>query len=246
MARLGGDEFAVLLDEVRNLDDVEKFTQRIEERLAEPLQIDGHEMYVSASIGIAFCTAGYGRPEEILRDADAAMYRAKALGRNRHEVFNEALHLEALDRLRLETDLRNAVQAQSFGVHYQPIVSLADGRVTGFEALVRWRHPVWGVVPPDQFIQVAEETGLILPIGRWVLAEACEKIQPWQLDYPADPPLSINVNLSRRQLLQPDLIEQIRVILERSELPRGEPAVGDHGEHDPRRSGGRRGASRAI
>ena len=219
VARLGGDEFAILLDEVRNLEDVEKFTQRIEERLAEPLRIDGHEMYVSASIGIAFCSAGYLRPEEVLRDADAAMYRAKALGRSRHEVFNEALYLEARDRLRLETDLRHAVEEQSFGVQYQPIVSLDDGRVTGFEALVRWRHPVWGLVPPDQFIQVAEETGLILPIGRWVLSEACEKIHAWQRDYPSDPPLAINVNLSRRQLLQPDLLEQIRWILEKAELP---------------------------
>ncbi len=219
VARLGGDEFAVLLDDVHSREDAEKLTQRIEDRLADSLQVDGHEIYVSASIGIAFCTDGYNRPEEILRDADAAMYRAKALGRNRHEMFNETLHLAAKDRLRLETDLRNAVQAQSFNVQYQPIVSLADGRVTGFEALVRWRHPSWGLVPPDQFIQVAEETGLILPIGRWVLSEACEKVQKWQREHPAEPQLAINVNLSRRQLLQPDLIEQIRRVLEKTELP---------------------------
>jgi diguanylate cyclase (GGDEF)-like protein/PAS domain S-box-containing protein len=219
VARLGGDEFAILLDDVHNREDVEKLTQRIEDRLGASLQVDGHEMYVSASIGIAFGSDGYGRAEEILRDADAAMYRAKALGRNRHEMFSETLHLAAKDRLRLETDLRNAVQAQSFGVQYQPIVSLTDGRVIGFEALVRWRHPTWGLVPPDQFIQVAEETGLILPIGRWVLSEACEKVHKWQLEHPAAPPLAINVNLSRRQLLQPDLIEQIRWVLESTELP---------------------------
>ena len=219
VARLGGDEFAILLDDVLHLKDVEKITRQLEERLTAPLHLDGHEIYVSASIGIAFGSSGYERPEDILRDADAAMYRAKALGRARYEVFDEALHLEAIDRLRLETDLRRAVQEQSFGLHYQPIVSLADGRVTGFEALVRWRHPVWGLVPPDQFIQVAEETGLILPIGRWVLSEACGKIQKWQRDYPSEPAVSINVNLSRRQLLQADLVEQIRSCLEDSGVP---------------------------
>jgi len=218
VARLGGDEFAVLLDDLRCPEDAEGLTRRIEERLTAPLQVDGHEIYVNASIGIVFGSAGYERPDEVLRDADAAMYRAKSLGRNRHEVFNEALHLEALDRLRLETDLRHAVQDSSFGVHYQPIVCLADGRVAGFEALVRWRHPVWGLVPPDQFIQVAEETGLILPIGRWVLCEACERIQQWQREHPSDPPLAISVNLSRRQLLQSDLVEQIRRILESTGL----------------------------
>ena len=219
VARLGGDEFAVLLDDLRNEADAEGLTRRIEERLAAPVQVDGQEIFINASIGIALGSAGYERPEEVLRDADAAMYRAKALGRNRHEVFNEALHLEALDRLRLETDLRRAIQEGSFGLHYQPIVSLSDGRVAGFEALVRWRHPAWGLVPPSQFIQVAEETGLILPIGRWVLAEACERTQAWQREHPADPPLAINVNLSRRQLLQADLIEQIRSILEATGLP---------------------------
>ncbi|HWM91728.1 MAG TPA: bifunctional diguanylate cyclase/phosphodiesterase [Thermoanaerobaculia bacterium] len=219
VARFGGDEFAILLDDVRNLADVERLTRQMEERLAVPLQVDGNELYVSASIGIAFGTPEYEKPEEVLRDADAAMYRAKTLGRARYEVFNEALHRAALDRLRLETDLRRAVQEESFGIQYQPIVCLADGKVIGFEALVRWRHPVWGIVPPDQFIQVAEETGLILPIGRWVLSEACEKMRKWQREHPSDPPLSINVNLSRRQLLQADLLEQIRHILARTKLP---------------------------
>ncbi|HKI02638.1 MAG TPA: GGDEF and EAL domain-containing protein [Thermoanaerobaculia bacterium] len=219
VARFGGDEFAILLDDVQHLEDVEKITRQLEERLAAPLCLDGHEIYVSASIGIAFGTAGYEKPEDVLRDADAAMYRAKALGRARHEVFDEALHLEAIDRLKLETDLRRAVQDRSFGLQYQPIVSLAEGRVTAFEALVRWRHPVWGLVPPDQFIQVAEETGLILPIGRWVLSEACAKLKEWQRDYPSDPAISINVNLSRRQLLQADLVEQIGSCLEDSGVP---------------------------
>ncbi len=219
VARLGGDEFAILLDDVRSPVDVERLTHQIEEKLSTPFQVDGNELFVSASIGIAFGSAGYGKPEELLRDADTAMYRAKTLGRARHEVFNEALHLEAMDRLRLETDLRRAVQDESFGVQYQPIVCLVTGKVIGLEALVRWRHPVWGLVPPDQFIQVAEETGLILPIGRWVLSEACEKMHKWQMDHPSDPPLAINVNLSRRQLLQADLLEQIRLILARTELP---------------------------
>jgi diguanylate cyclase (GGDEF)-like protein/PAS domain S-box-containing protein len=219
VARLGGDEFAILLDDVHDVEDIERITRQMEERLEAPFQVDGNEVFTSASIGIAVGAAGYERPEEVLRDADAAMYRAKTLGRARHEVFNEALHLAALDRLRLETDLRHAVQEQSFGLQYQPIVSLADGRVTAFEALVRWRHPAWGLIPPDQFIQVAEETGLILPIGRWVLSEACEKIHQWQKEHPSDPPLAINVNLSRRQLLQADLIDQIRCILDRTGVP---------------------------
>ncbi|HEX5719821.1 MAG TPA: EAL domain-containing protein [Thermoanaerobaculia bacterium] len=219
VARFGGDEFAILLDDVHNLADVERLTQQMEERLAVPLQVNDNELYVSASIGIAFGSPDYEKPEDILRDADAAMYRAKNLGRARYEVFNEALHREALDRLRLETDLRRAVQEESFGIQYQPIVSLADGRMIGFEALVRWRHPVWGLVPPDQFIQVAEETGLILPIGRWVLSEACERLQHWQREYPSEMPLTINVNLSRRQLLQADLLDQIRCILARTKLP---------------------------
>jgi diguanylate cyclase (GGDEF)-like protein len=219
IARFGGDEFAILLDDVHNLADVERLTRQMEERLAAPLQVDGNELFVSASIGIAFGSPDYGKPEEILRDADAAMYRAKSLGRARYEVFNEALHREALDRLKLETDLRRAVQEESFGIQYQPIVSLADGRTIGFEALVRWRHPVWGLVPPDQFIQVAEETGLILPIGRWVLSEACERLQHWQREHPSEPPLAMNVNLSRRQLLQADLLDQIRCILARTKLP---------------------------
>jgi len=219
VARLGGDEFAILLDDVRHLEDVERITRQIEERLTAPLDLQGNEIYVSSSIGIVFGTSGYDRPEDVLRDADAAMYRAKALGRSRHEIFDEALHLEAMDRLRLESDLRRAVQEQSFGLQYQPIVSLADGRVTCFEALVRWRHPVWGLVPPDQFIQVAEETGLILPIGRWVLSEACGKIKKWHREYPSDPPLAMNVNLSRRQLLQADLVEQIHSCLKESGVP---------------------------
>ncbi|HEX3128434.1 MAG TPA: EAL domain-containing protein [Thermoanaerobaculia bacterium] len=219
VARLGGDEFAILLDDVRCQADVETITQHMENRLAAPFQVDGNEIFVSASIGIAFGSLGYSKPEEILRDADTAMYRAKALGRARHEVFNEELHLAALDRLRLETDLRHAIREQSFGIQYQPIIALADGQMVGFEALVRWRHPVWGLVPPDQFIQVAEETGLILPIGRWVLSEACRRMHQWQQDHPSDPPLAINVNLSRRQLLQADLLEQIRFILQSTELP---------------------------
>ncbi|HEX6861290.1 MAG TPA: bifunctional diguanylate cyclase/phosphodiesterase, partial [Thermoanaerobaculia bacterium] len=219
VARFGGDEFAILLDDVHNLADVERLTRQMEQKLAVPLQVDSHELFVSASIGIAFGSPDYEKPGEILRDADAAMYRAKSLGRARYEVFNEALHREALDRLKLETDLRRAVQEESFGIQYQPIVCLDDGRMVGFEALVRWRHPVWGLVPPDQFIQVAEETGLILPIGRWVLSEACERLQQWQREFPSDPPLAVNVNLSRRQLLQADLLDQIRRILARTELP---------------------------
>ncbi len=155
----------------------------------------------------------YDRPEDLLRDADAAMYHAKALGKARHEVFDLSMHTRAVALLQLENDLRRAVERQEFKLYYQPIVSLIKGTITGFEALLRWQHPHRGLVPPGEFIHVAEETRLIIPIGWWMLRSACRQIQDWQQQVPTNPPLTVSVNLSNQQFTQPDLIDQIRKIL---------------------------------
>jgi diguanylate cyclase (GGDEF)-like protein len=209
VARLGGDEFAVLLDEVADVSDATRVAERIQEALRSPAQVDGYELFSSASIGIAFSSTGYTAPEEILRDADIAMYRAKALGRARYELFDEGMHAQVVEVLRLETDLRRALERGEFAVHYQPVVSVGRSALTGFEALLRWNHPERGLLGPDAFLAVAEETGLIVPIGWWLMEEACRTIREWQSKFPADPPLAVSVNLSGKQLAQPDLVERI-------------------------------------
>jgi EAL domain-containing protein (putative c-di-GMP-specific phosphodiesterase class I) len=160
-------------------------------------------------MGIVTSSMAHDQPEQLLRSADMAMYRAKAAGRARYEMFDRAMHTDALARLQLETDLRRAVELDEFRLHYQPLVSLRTGRITGMEALVRWQHPERGLVHPADFIPIAEETGLIVPMGRWVLNEACRQMKEWQLAHPRDEPLSIGVNLSAKQFSQPDIVEQI-------------------------------------
>ncbi|MBI1722449.1 MAG: EAL domain-containing protein [Gemmatimonadetes bacterium] len=209
VARLGGDEFTILLDDIEDVSDATRVADRTQRELGLPFTLKGQEVFTSASIGIALSESGYERPEDLLRDADLAMYRAKALGKARYEVFDLAMHARAVAQLQLETDLRRAVEREEFRLHYQPMVSLGSGRVTGFEALVRWHHPQRGLVMPDDFISVAEETGLIVPIGRRVLREACHQLRHWQTHYPMDPPLTVSVNLSAKQFLQADLLEQI-------------------------------------
>ena len=218
VARLGGDEFAVLVSAIEGPADATRITDRIHEELGRAFDLEGHEVFTTASIGIALGSDGYDRPEEVLRDADTAMYRAKSLGKNRHSIFDQEMHQQAVELLQLETDLRRAVEREEFCLHYQPIISLASGEIEGFEALVRWRHPVRGLVYPNEFIPVAEETGLIVPIGWCVLREACQKMTEWHRRYPSLQTMSINVNLSGRQFLQPDLDEQIRSILQDAHL----------------------------
>jgi diguanylate cyclase (GGDEF)-like protein len=219
VARLSGDEFAILLESITDTSDAGRVAERIEEALSFPINLAGAEVTTSASMGIVTSSMAHDQPEQLLRSADMAMYRAKAAGRARYEMFDRAMHTDALERLRLETDLRRAVELGEFLLHYQPLVSLRTGRVTGLEALVRWQHPDKGLVPPSDFIAVAEETGLIVPIGKWVLFEACRQITEWQAAHPRDEPLTIGVNLSVKQFSQPDLVDQIRSALEVTGAP---------------------------
>jgi diguanylate cyclase (GGDEF)-like protein len=222
VSRLGGDEFTVLLDDLKDAAEAEAVAERLQRELSLPFNLGGHEVFTTASIGIALSSPGYHRPEEILRDADTAMYRAKQLGKARYEVFDQAMHARAMDRLGLERDMRRAVERREFFLQFQPIVSLATGTLRGFEALVRWRHPERGVIPPAEFIPIAEETGMIIPIGRWVLGEACRQMSRWQQLSRPDGPLPMSVNLSGRQFLQPDLLEQVEEVLRETGLdPRG-------------------------
>jgi diguanylate cyclase (GGDEF)-like protein/PAS domain S-box-containing protein len=229
VARLGGDEFVLLLEDVQDLPAVTHVADRLQHALQQHFALDGHDVFLSASIGIVACPrlhAGSGalaadRPEDILRDADAAMYRAKALGKTRYEVFHPELRTEAVARLRLETDLRRALDQHEFRLHYQPIVALTGGQVVGFEALLRWQHPDLGLLFPAAFIAAAEETGLIVPIGHWVLRTACGQLANWHARFPHDPPLTVSVNLSARQVVQPDLDQLVRDLLAAHQLPPG-------------------------
>ncbi|MBI2889312.1 MAG: EAL domain-containing protein [Nitrospirae bacterium] len=218
VARLGGDEFGILLDDIGDVKDATRVVERIQNQLAHPLRLKEQEVFTSASIGIALSAGGYERPEELLRDADTAMYRAKALGKARHEVFDKGMHEHAVAQLELETDLRRALEREELRLEYQPIVALPSGRLVGFEALARWRHPTRGSIPPAHFIPVAEETGLIVPIGRWVLREACRRMREWQSAAQARERLSISVNLSSKQFPRTNLGGEIKRILEETGL----------------------------
>jgi diguanylate cyclase (GGDEF)-like protein/PAS domain S-box-containing protein len=212
LARIGGDEFVILLQEIEDVTDTVRVAERIKEALAAPVNLNGQQVCISASMGIVLSDPGYDQSEDILRDADIALHRAQSSGTARHEVFDRAMHERAVARLQLENDLRLAVEREEFLVQYQPIVSLATGRIMGLEALVRWQHPKKGLVPPMEFIPLAEETGLIVPMGFWVLREACVQMRDG-LSFSADLPLLISVNLSARQFSQPDLVDQIERIL---------------------------------
>lgn len=218
VARLGGDEFTILLNQIQNTEDATRVADRIQEALMLPFDLSGHEVFTAGSIGIAVSTTGYDKPEDLLRDADTTMYRAKALGKGRFEVFDGAMLAQARAQLQLETDLRKALDRQEFRLHYQPIVALNSGRIAGFEALVRWQHPLRGLVCPAEFIPLAEETGLIVPLGWWILREACHNIRLWQMQFPAAVPLTVSVNFSGKQFLQPNVVEQICLTLKETGL----------------------------
>ena len=219
VARLGGDEFTVLLDDIEDVSDATRIADRIQRELNLPFNISGQEVFTSASIGIAVSASGYARPDDLLRDADIAMYRAKALGKARYEVFDADMHARAVTQLQLETDLRRALDREEFRVWYQPIWSLERECLCGFESLVRWQHPQRGVLGPEEFMHTAEETGLIVLIGRVVLREACRQLAEWHREFPQSPPLSVSVNLSARQFRQPDLVDHVERALGAWELP---------------------------
>lgn len=221
LARLGGDEFTILLDDIRDVSEATAVAEHIHQTLKLPFNLNGYEVFTTASIGIALSATGYDRPEDLLRDADTAMYRAKANGKARHAVFDTAMYNCAVALLQLETELRWAIERQELQVYYQPIVSLTTGKIVWFEALVRWQHPEQGLISPADFIPVAEETGLIIPIGQWVLRESCCQLRRWQQQFRSYPPLTISVNLSGKQFSQPDLIEQIDQTLKETGLPPG-------------------------
>jgi diguanylate cyclase (GGDEF)-like protein/PAS domain S-box-containing protein len=213
LARPGGDEFAVLAEELRNPSDAIRVAERIQEKLSLPFDVDGQKIVITASIGIAFSNNPTALAEDVLRDSEIAMYRAKHSGKARCEVFDNAMHAGALKRLQLETDMRRGLELGEFLVYYQPIVSVQNGRIVGFEALTRWQSPT-GMVMPNDFIPVANETGIILSINRELLIEACRQLLHWQQLFPSDPPLSLSVNISPKEFAQADLASQFGRLLQ--------------------------------
>jgi diguanylate cyclase (GGDEF)-like protein/PAS domain S-box-containing protein len=219
LARFGGDEFAVLLEDVANVTEAIWVAQRIAEGLQEPLAVNSHQVSVSTSVGIALGSANTNDdPEGMLRKADAAMYQAKEQGPGRYAVFDPAMQERAQERLELEAELREALERGEFLLYYQPEVSLRDGTIVGFEALLRWQHPQRGLLKPQAFMPLAEETDLIVPIGRWVLEEACGQAKRWEEERPCAPPATIEVNLSSRQLVRRGLTRTIEEVLTRADI----------------------------
>jgi diguanylate cyclase (GGDEF)-like protein len=233
VARLGGDEFAILVENARTDDDVLTVADRVVRAMRAPVMVDGREIFVGASVGVAraatvregglLLDAGQ-RAEELLRNADVAMYRAKGAGKGRHVLYEQGMLDDALERLEMEGELRHAVERGELRVHYQPIVELDGERVTAVEALVRWQHPRLGLVPPARFLSLAEETGLIVPLGRWVLEEACRQVTEWRrralVQGDADgAPLTVAVNVSGRQIRDLSFVADVRDALVRSALP---------------------------
>ncbi len=218
VARLGGDEFAVLLEDLRDTAETIQVAERIQAALRDPFHHDGQEIFTTASIGIAVSHPGMSNPRELVRDADTAMYRAKERGRACYAVFDAGMHAHVVALLSLEADLRRAVARGEFEIHYQKIQTLADGRLKGLEALLRWRHPTRGLLHPADFLPAAEETGLIVPIGWWTLEEACRRMAHWQRLGRSQAAFTVSVNLSGRQCAQPDLVERLSDILDQAGL----------------------------
>ena len=219
VARLGGDEFVILLEELKGADEAEAVAQRTTKVLHLPLRLGERDVYPGGSIGMTLTVLGDERTAgELLRDADTAMYQAKLQGKGRYALFDLSMNTRAQERLELETDMRQAIAAEEFLVHYQPILDLQSGRLAGVEALVRWQHPTRGMISPAKFIPIAEETGLIVALGHWVLRQACLQAQRWQNDYPDSPDFVMSVNLSIRQMMEKDIVAQVAAILEETGL----------------------------
>ncbi len=215
VARLGGDEFVVLSNElVVEDDDAIRIAKRIQSSLKKPFDLSGNEIFITASIGIALSSAGHETAEDMVRDADIAMYRAKTKGRAQYQIFDQAMHEQASSQLQVEIDLRHALERNEFRLHYQPIVELSTQRLVGFEALVRWMHPSRGLIQPSDFIAIAEESSLILPLGEWILNESCRQLNVWHKENPGASKLTVSVNLSSKQFAKPDLADRIAAALD--------------------------------
>ncbi len=212
VARLGGDEFAILCDDIHGVKDVKNLAERIHEEMSVPFTMMGHEIFATTSIGIAVSSDEYNQPEQLLRDADTAMYHAKSLGKACHVVFDKSMHDRAVALLQIETDLRRAIERGEFSIYYQPIIEIETGRISGFEALLRWNHPSRGFILPNEFIHIAEETGLIIPITKWVLTEACYQARIWNEQFQFVPSLMVSVNIPGVQF-RPGLLRDIEKIL---------------------------------
>jgi diguanylate cyclase (GGDEF)-like protein len=219
VSRLGGDEFAILMDDIKHAGDVNRAIERVQSQFLLPMNLDGREVFTSASMGIALSSTGYQHAEDLLRDADTAMYRAKSLGEGRHEVFDKSMHEEAVKLLKIETDMRHAIEREELRLHYQPIMSLHTGRLAGFEALVRWQHPSLGLLPPLEFIPIAEQSQLIVLLTQWVLKEACSQARIWRSQLPADFAFHISVNLPANYLARQDMVQEISDLLGQNQLP---------------------------
>jgi diguanylate cyclase (GGDEF)-like protein len=213
VARLGGDEFVILLESIEDLEEATLVAARIQDEISQAYTIDGRELFSSCSIGVIMGDESYHNSSEFLRDADIAMYRAKSDGRARYVVFNSDMRTELMNKIWMENDLRRAIRNDEFCLHYQPILSLKTSRLVGFEALIRWMHPTEGLVAPMQFIPIAEETRLIIPVGRWVLQEACKQLLEWDRCYQGEEPLTMSINISGVQLNSLDFVDQVQQIL---------------------------------
>ncbi len=219
LGHMGEDEYVILSEDLTDLNDATRLAERIHQAFIDaPFNLAGQDVFCTISIGIALSQPHYDRPEDLLRDADIAMYQAKTLGRSRTKLFSTAMQAIAKERLRLETDLRHALERQEFYLHYQPIVTLETQRINGFEALVRWKHPKRGQVSPGEFIPVVEDNGLIVPLGSWVLREACCQLRTWQQQFPDIQPLTMSINISGNQFAQPELVRQVADILQETGL----------------------------
>lgn len=218
LARFGGDEFTILLENIKETQDAIIAAQKIHSNLTYPYNLNGQQIFINTSIGIALSSPDYTHPYEILRDADIAMYQSKKQGKGACTLFNQQMHEQAVKRLQMEIELRQAIEQQEFIAHYQPIFSLTTGKLIGFEALIRWQHSQKGLISPAEFIPIAEETGLIVPMGKWILLEACTQLKQWQEQYDHEHILQISVNLSSKQLRDPYLVQEIDKILTHTEI----------------------------
>ncbi|MBW4519390.1 MAG: EAL domain-containing protein [Scytolyngbya sp. HA4215-MV1] len=218
VSRFGGDEFVILLENITDAAEAIQIAENILADFQNPLLLNGYQLFIGVSIGIVLGNESYQEPADLIRDADIAMYRAKRKGENTYQVFDAAMHTQALHRLTLESDLRQALERQEFIVYYQPIIDILNDRLIGFEALVRWQHPTRGFVSPVEFVPIAEETGLIVPLDQWVFQSACQQLATWKNQFPREVPLKMSVNLSAQDLRKTSLVEEIDRVLKQAGL----------------------------